>query len=82
MKYYIYILQSEKDNSFYIGYSYNPQERLVKHNNSSKGYTSTKKPWTIVYTETFHNKKEAIQREKFLKRQKSAELIKRLIDKG
>lgn len=80
MKYYIYILQSEKDKSFYIGYSHNPEERLVKHNNSSRGYTSSKRPWEIVYTEAFDTKREAIQREKFLKRQKSAEFIRKLIN--
>ncbi|MBO3696989.1 GIY-YIG nuclease family protein [Roseivirga sp. E12] len=80
MKYYIYILKSEKDGSFYIGYSHNPEERLVKHNNSNRGYTSTKKPWKLVYTETFGHKSAAIQRERFLKRQKSAEFLRKLIN--
>ena len=77
--YAVYILQSEKDQSFYIGYSSNVEERLRKHNSSRQGYTSRKKPWKVVYQEAFHTKGEAIRREQFLKKQKSVELIKRLI---
>ncbi|NBA89213.1 GIY-YIG nuclease family protein, partial [Emticicia sp. CRIBPO] len=46
---YIYILQSQKDQSFYIGSSADPYARLTKHNNSKTGYTAKKKPWSIVY---------------------------------
>lgn len=79
MKYFVYILQSEKDESFYIGYSENPIVRLEKHNSSKTGYTSTKKPWKIVYTEEFRTKSEALKREKFLKRQKNRSFYERLI---
>ena len=78
--YYVYIIQSEKDNSFYIGYSHNPESRLTKHNSSTKGYTATKKPWKIVYTEKFESKTLAIKREKFIKRQKSTAFIIKLIN--
>ncbi len=79
MSYFVYILQSEKDQSFYIGYSENPILRLEKHNSANSGYTSTKQPWKIVYTEEFPNKTEAIKREKFLKRQKNRSFYERLI---
>lgn len=79
MSYYVYIIQSQKDNSFYIGYSQDPEKRLIKHNNSSKGYSSTKKPWVLVYTEKFSTKTEAIKREKFLKKQKNRDFYLKLI---
>ena len=79
MKNLVYILQSEKDESFYIGYSQNPIKRLHKHNTAKTGYTSTKKPWKIVYTEEFDTKTEAIKREKFLKQQKNTVFYKKLI---
>ena len=78
--FYLYILQSEKDNSFYIGYSQNVEQRLEKHNSSKSGYTSTKKPWKIVYTETFETKTEAIKRESEIKRMKSRKYILDLIE--
>lgn len=79
MKYSVYILQSEKDESFYIGYSVDPIKRLDKHNAAQKGYTAFKKPWKLVYTEEFDTKTEAIKREKFLKRQKNTAFYQKLI---
>lgn len=79
MRYSVYILQSKKDESFYIGYSADPIKRLDKHNTAKKGYTASKKPWKIVYTEGFDTKTEAIKREKFLKRQKNTAFYQKLI---
>jgi putative endonuclease len=79
MAYYVYILQSEKDSTFYIGYTGDLEARLTKHNTATSGYTSRKQPWKLVYSETFETKSEAIKREKFLKRQKNREFYERLI---
>lgn len=79
-KYSTYILQSEKDESYYIGYSSNPIDRLRKHNNSRKGYTSTKKPWRLEYVESFKTKTEVIKRENQLKSWKDSGMIKDLIN--
>ena len=78
--YYTYIIQSQKDGSFYIGYSEDPEKRLEKHNSSNSGYTSKKQPWKIVYTEEFQTKSEALKREKFIKSQKSKDFIISLIN--
>ena len=78
--FYTYILQSEKDNSFYIGYTANLQQRLFKHNNAKSGYTATKKPWKIVYFEEFDNKTDALKREIAIKKAKSQDYIKDLIE--
>jgi putative endonuclease len=79
MVYYVYILQSEKDGTFYIGSSQDPNLRLQKHNAPHKGYTSRKQPWKIVYSEKFEAKQDALQRERYLKAQKSREFLLRLI---
>lgn len=78
--FFTYIIQSEKDSSFYVGYSENPEKRLEKHNNAKTGYTSRKQPWKLVYTEEFKTKTEAIIREKFIKNQKSRDFIMKLIN--
>ena len=41
--YFTYILQSQKDLSYYIGSSNDPERRLEKHNKPHKGYTARKK---------------------------------------
>jgi putative endonuclease len=73
---------SEKLDKFYIGFSSNIFDRILKHNRSNKGYTSTGKPWFLAYSETFLNKKEAMAREKQLKNWKNPERFKRLIQAG
>ena len=80
MNYFIYILQSEVDSSFYIGYTSNLQQRLAEHNSGKTRYTSRKRPWNIVYFEEFVNKSDAIKREKFLKAQRNRQFYQKLID--
>ncbi len=68
MPFYVYILQSEKDGSYYKGYTDNPALRLTRHNNGESTYTRTKLPWKIVYLEIYANKTEALKRERALKK--------------
>ncbi len=75
----VYIIQSLKDDSFYIGYSANIEERINKHNNGNSRYTSKKTPWKLVYTEEFSSKSDAIRRERFLKKQKNRNFYLKLI---
>ncbi|UJP63855.1 GIY-YIG nuclease family protein [Mongoliitalea daihaiensis] len=79
MVFSVYILQSEKDKSFYVGVSSNPEERLEKHNRPHKGYTARKQPWVLLYTEAYATKTEALKRENYIKSQKSREFIENLI---
>ena len=56
--YYTYILQSEKDQSFYIGYTSNLEHRLYEHNKGFSRYTKHKRPWKIVYFEKIEEKSD------------------------
>ena len=78
--YYVYILESLSDNSFYIGYTNSLKRRLAEHNEGKSRYTSKKIPWKIVYYEAFDEKSKAIKRERFLKKQKNREFYLRLIN--
>ena len=80
MIFIVYILQSEVDESYYVGYTSDINKRLIDHNSKSAYYTSRKIPWRIVYTEFFESKTDAIKREIFIKKQKSKVFIKSLID--
>jgi len=77
--FFTYILQSQKDLSFYIGYTSNLEQRLEQHNKATSGYTSTKKPWKLVYFETFDLETEARKRERAIKKKKSRKYIEYLI---
>jgi len=65
--YYVYLLISEKDNSWYIGYTSNLKERIMQHNSGKTISTKRKLPWRILYYEVSFNIEDAIAREKYLK---------------
>jgi putative endonuclease len=77
--FYVYLIQSEVDSSFYIGYTSNLELRLKQHNNGETIYSSRKKPWFLVYSEVFENKTLALKRERFLKKQKNRDFYYQLI---
>lgn len=67
MKFYVYIIQSSLDNSYYKGFSLDPYSRLEQHNLGESSYTSNKIPWKLVCILSFDTKKEALVKEKKLK---------------
>lgn len=67
MYFYIYILQSEKDNQFYTGYTKYLKERLEKHNAGKVDSTRNRIPFKLVYFEGCLNQQDATHREKYLK---------------
>jgi len=77
--YWVYIIQSEKDGTFYIGQTNDLESRIVRHNAGLSKYTSRKIPWKIVYTEEYNSRKVAMQRELFLKKQRNRDFYNRLI---
>lgn len=67
MFYYVYILRSLKDKSFYIGYTSNLKNRIKKHNNKENLATKTHCPYKLIFCEVFLNKQDAKNREEYLK---------------
>ena len=80
--YSVYILYSEKLDKYYIGYSADVQDRLLKHNRKSKGFSSPGKPWILVFQESFETKREAMAREIQLKKWKNRQRLESLIRSG
>ena len=68
MFYFVYLLESAIDRSWYIGFTTDINQRVKDHNNGKGGKTtSKKKPWKLIYFEGYRNKKDATGRERFLK---------------
>ena len=65
--YYAYILKSVKDSGYYYGQSINVEKRLKSHNGGKVQSTKHRRPFKLIYFETFASKKEAMQRELFFK---------------
>jgi putative endonuclease len=82
--YHCYILYNQVIDKFYIGYTNDLDKRIVEHNFPiRKRLTYTRKQigkWTLVYSEVFLDKQDAMSREKEIKGWKSKIMIKKLIN--
>ena len=65
--YYTYITQSRRDKSFYTGVTADLKKRIAQHNAGSTPYSSSKRPYKIVWYCAFSDKQKAYQFEKYLK---------------
>ncbi len=79
-KYYLYILRSKKDDSFYIGHCDDLDRRMSKHFDGMSKYTSGKRPWRLCYFEVFENRSDALRGEREIRNKKSRIYILHLID--
>ena len=80
--YYIYIIYSESSRLHYVGYSDDPFRRLNEHNTKPfSTFTAKHRPCQLkAVFECSEKKTEAIQIERFIKRQKSRELLELMCD--
>jgi len=65
--FYVYVLRSESDSGFYIGFSTNLRARLRQHQDGGSFATSHRGPWKLIYYEAYTEREDAEGREKFLK---------------
>lgn len=61
--FFVYIIQSLKDDSFYVGQCEDLDKRMSKYNDCFSKYTAGKIPWRLVYFEIFASRSDAIKRE-------------------
>ena len=81
MEFIVYMLFSETKNRFYIGFTSKVEERVLRHNQKSKGYTGSVNDWKVVYKEIYETKEQAQHRELKIKSWKSRIKIQELISK-
>jgi putative endonuclease len=76
----VYILYSPLSGKTYVGYTANLDRRMLEHNvTETQGYTLRYRPWELIHSEIFQTKKEAMEREKFLKTGRGREFIKKVV---
>ena len=67
LMFYVYILQSMKNKSLYIGCTSNLNKRIQEHNKGESYHTKKYLPWTLIYFEGYCEKQDAFNREQSLK---------------
>ncbi|MBI5123082.1 GIY-YIG nuclease family protein [Candidatus Roizmanbacteria bacterium] len=79
MFYYVYILQSLKNKSFYIGYIADLKKRFEEHNSGESKATKPFIPYQLIFYEAFLNRVDAKNREIYLKGGYGKKTIKTMI---
>lgn len=77
----VYILISEKDGKNYIGSTNDLDRRLGEHNTGKVISTKNRRPFRVLYTQTFLTEQEARLKEKYFKTHKGYNELKRILDR-
>ncbi len=77
--FYVYILQSKKNDELYMGFTSDLKKRLKEHNQGLNFSTKRYLPWELIYYEACLEESDARRREKYLKTTQGGRLIKRRI---
>jgi putative endonuclease len=82
LMYYLYIIYSVSSDIYYVGYSDNPERRLAEHNSKPfSTFASKHRPWVLnAVFKCGESESTAIQVERFIKKQKSRNLLEKLCD--
>ena len=80
MNFYVYILKSLKDNKLYIGYTTDFKKRIEYHNSGLNTSTKNRRPFKLLFAESFINEKDARKRERFFKTGHGREEIKKILE--
>ena len=76
---YVYILISQKDKLFYIGYSENLRQRIEEHNQGKNISTRNRRPLELIFYESFPNKFDALRRERYFKTTKGKTTLRQML---
>jgi len=79
MFHYVYVLESLKNNSLYIGYTIDLRKRFQEHNRGKNFSTKLHKPWRLIHYEAYFNEQDAKRREKYLKTSQGSRVVKRML---
>ncbi len=73
--YFVYLLQSINDLTYYIGFTKNIEARLKQHNSGKSKYTKGHKPYKLVSYIVVSTLKEAKAKEKYFKDLKDSQRV-------
>ena len=65
--FHVYVIQSKKDQSLYVGFTTDLGKRMKEHNDGLSGLTKSLAPWELIYNESFKDRGLTVKREKSLK---------------
>ncbi len=78
--FFVYIIESESDGSYYIGQTNDLEDRLKRHNLLRNRSTKSKAPWILLYSQVYETRSEAMKVESYLKSLKKRSLVQKWIE--
>ena len=75
--YYTYVLQSERDMNFYIGFTQDLKLRFEQHQRGLVESTKDRRPLQLIYYEACIHRNDATRREKYFKTHHGRMFLKR-----
>ena len=78
--YFVYVIYSQALDSYYVGYSSDPEVRSKQHNEGFyfDSFTSKSSDWNLFYVLKCNDKTQALKIEKHIKRMKSRKYLQDL----
>ena len=76
---WLYVLKSLMDGRLYTGIAFDRDHRLREHNAGRVRSTRSRRPFILVYSESFQTRAEAMARERYFKTPEGGALKQRLV---
>ncbi len=76
---YVYVLLSQKDNKFYIGFTSDLTRRFKEHTDGKAPSTKSRRPLKLLYYEAHLSKEDAMRRENYFKTTKGKATLKLML---
>src|ERR1700686_1163470 len=80
--FYVYVLRSGKTGRRYVGFCEDLDDRLRRHNAGESKATKHGIPWTLLHTERFSTRTEALERERYYKTGRGRDELDQLLITG
>jgi putative endonuclease len=77
--FYLCILQSTSTGRYYVGQTNDPVGRVAYHNANYSKSLKNRGPWTLVHSEEYVTRSEAVRRERQIKFWKDRAMIAALV---
>lgn len=76
---YVYVLLSQKDNNFYIGFTSDLKRRLKEHKDGKAYSTKSRRPLKLIYYEAHASQIDARRREDYFKTSKGKATLRQIL---
>lgn len=82
LPYAVYILVSDKDHQFYIGFTEDLDRRFADHGAGRVASTAPRRPFRLIHAEYYASKGDALRREQYFKTTRGKRTLRLMLRDG